>query len=318
MEIKNDSIEKYKPIVAFSHIGIEYTLHIKKCLESLGIEVRLPPKISQNTIKVGVKNSADMVCYPYKVTLGSYVEALESGANTLLAFNSCGQCRLRHYHKIQEFSLRRMGYDNFKLYGVSGFNVVRVLKELSGCSTIAALKTIKELVKGFEKIDDMKYKWSKDKPNVGIIGEIYSCCEQRVNFDIEKKLKALGVNPYNTSNLSSFIYEIMHFSLLQKRKYKKLAKKYFNGKLGGHGIENVYNLLWMIDNNVEGIIHIMPLSCAPETMAEPVINGICQDNNTPLLRMMCDETSSDANIDTRVETFVETIFMRKNGTLHGN
>jgi len=49
----------------------------------------------------------------------------------------------------------------------------------------------------------------------------------------------------------------------------------------------------------------------PETTIEPILDKICVDYNVPLLRLMIDETNSEANFDTRIETFAEMIKRRK-------
>lgn len=297
-------------IVSLPWMGKEYTNQIKKTLESLDIKVLLPPIISNETIKKGVKYSADMMCFPFKVTLGNFIEALDQGANTLLMYDSCGQCRLRHYYKIHELTLRQLGYD-FEIFPVNAKNILSVFKKLSGKSTIATFNAVKDLIKKIYEIDKQRYVWSKEKLNIGIIGEIYTCCEEKVNYRIEDKLKKFGVNPFNTSNLSDFIKESLKekffCNFIGKRKYKKMAKEYLNGPLGGHGLENIYNLLWLKDKKVDGIIHLLPLSCMPEATIEPIINLICQENKIPFLRLPIDETNSEANVDTRVETFIELI-----------
>ena len=100
-------------IITVPWMGKQYSKILKQSLENLGLNVQLPPKTTRRTINLGVKNSSEMMCFPYKVTLGNFIEALEDGADTLLMWDSRGQCRLRHYHKIQEFTLRNMGFDNF-------------------------------------------------------------------------------------------------------------------------------------------------------------------------------------------------------------
>lgn len=303
-----------KRVVSFPGMGADYTRQIKKSLESLGIEVLLVES-SDKTIKNGIKHSSDMMCFPYKVTLGNLIDALEGGANTLLMYNSCGTCRLRHYYKLYEFTLRKLGYD-FEIFSVSIKNVIPVFRKISGKSTFKAIKAVKDMAIGFYHIDKKKYVWSDKKINIGIIGEIYTCCDEKVNYRIEEKIKKLGVNPYNASSLSNFVAESLKEQLhldhiVGKNKYKKIAKTYLNGPLGGHGLENIYNLLWMKDKKVDGIIHLLPLSCMPETTVEPIINHICNDYKIPMLRLPIDETNSEANVDTRVETFIELI-KRKN------
>lgn len=308
-------MEPQERIVSFPGMGKEYNIIIKGMLESLGLKVIPPSEVTDKVIKVGVRNSADMMCYPFKTTLGSFVDSIERGANTLLMYDSCGQCRLKHYNKLHELTLREMGYE-FEMYPVSIKSIVPTLKKLSGKSTIKCFRAVKSLIKNLRETDKRKYQWSSDKLNIGIIGEIYTCCEERVNYHLEKKLKELGVNPYNTASLSEFIYESLYelnpFHRDEKDKYKKQAKAYLNGKLGGHGVENIYNLLWMIDLKLDGVIHLLPLSCMPEATVEPILNKICRENKIPLLRLAIDEVNSEANVSTRVETFIDLI-KRKRG-----
>lgn len=303
-----------KRIVSIPWMGAEYTHKIKKMLKSLDLEVILPEK-SAESLKKGVQNSADMMCFPYKGVLANYINVLDRGANTLLMYDSCGECRLKHYYKIHEFTLKKMGYTDFEMFPVSITNIVPTLKKISGKPTAKIIKVVKQLVSDIKEVDNKKWKWSDDKINIGIIGEIYTCCDERVNYQIEKKIISHGANPYNASNLSHFISESIKEKFfvgsIGKTKYKKEADKFLNGKLGGHGRENIYNLLWMYDKKVDGIIHLLPLSCMPEATIEPFINDICQERKIPLLRLPIDETNSEANVDTRVETFIELIKRKK-------
>ena len=52
--------------------------------------------------------SPDYVCTPFKTTLGSIMDCLEAGADTI--FMSMGLCRLGYYGELQEQILRDMGY----------------------------------------------------------------------------------------------------------------------------------------------------------------------------------------------------------------
>jgi predicted nucleotide-binding protein (sugar kinase/HSP70/actin superfamily) len=297
--------------VAIPWMGKAYIELLARSLTEVGIHVQLPPPTTDRTIQIGVRNTAEMVCFPLKPTLGNFVEALENGADTLLMFDSRGQCRLRHYWKIQEFVLRNMGYE-FQMVHLNFKNAVSVLKKLGGVSTLKILKEVFRFYNKVEKIDAVKERWADDRPNIGIIGEMFTCCDERINYGIEEKIYHLGAKPVNTVNLSSFIKE----SVLQKihwpskNKYNKAARRYLNGELGGHGRQNIANLLALVDKNIGGVIHLLPMSCMPETSIEPFVNEICRDSNTPLLRIPIDENTAEANLETRLETFVELIKMR--------
>jgi predicted nucleotide-binding protein (sugar kinase/HSP70/actin superfamily) len=254
-----------------------------------------------------------MVCFPLKPTLGNFVEALENGADTLLMYDSQGQCRLRHYWKIQEYTLRQMGY-RFEMYHVNYGNVLNVLRKLSGASYARILKELLRFYGWVRKFDMRKQAWSTDQPNIGIIGEMFTCCDERINFGIERKIEKLDAKAVNTVTLSSFIRE----TFLQKlhwpsgrRRYDRQVDRYLNGPLGGHGRQNISHLLELVDKNIGGVIHLLPMSCMPETSIEPFVTAICREHNTPLLRIPIDENTAEANLDTRLETFIELIKMRE-------
>ena len=297
-------------IFSFPRIG-KYTEVFKQLLESCGLSVVLPPPITERTIKLGVKHSADMMCYPFKITLGNFMEAIEQGANCLIMYDSKGKCRLRHYWILHELILRNLGYD-FKMYPFSLKNLLKQIKQFN--PDLSYLTIFQRIRKGWEKLKEIEnnsFSKIKEGVNIGIVGEIYTCLEPSINLNIEKKLTKFGINVYNTVRLSDFIRASARTDILERSMYKKRAARYLNGPLGGHGFENLCNTLYLCDKQVDGIIHLLPLSCMPETTIEPILNKICADHNVPLLRFLIDETNSEVNFDTRIETFAELIKRRR-------
>lgn len=72
-------------------------------------EVVVPPPITSKTIELGVKYSPDFVCTPFKYTLGTMIEAVSKGADTLIQLG--GGCRYGYYAELQEKILRDLGYN---------------------------------------------------------------------------------------------------------------------------------------------------------------------------------------------------------------
>ena len=299
-------------VITFPIMGRKNSEVIKDFLESLGLKVILPPPITDKTIKLGVKYSSDMMCFPYKVTLGNFIESLNMGANSILMYSTEGTCRFRQYSYLHNFTLKNLGY-NFEMNVIKS-NFLPILRNLSGKSY---LKIIKNLFYYYKRLKGSQV-WSKDKPNIGIIGEVYCCNDETVNYGLENKIRRFGGNPINTANLVEWVKDNLGiFNLFgflkrdEKKIYKKQALKYFNGPLGGHAYENLYNLMYLINKGVDGIIHVLPLSCMPESTIEPYIDHLCNTNNIPLLRISIDENNSEANLVTRLETFIELINWRK-------
>lgn len=307
-------------IVAIPWVG-QYTYVFKELFESLGLKVQLPPKTTDKTVKIGAKYSPDMVCIPYKITLGNFIEALEEGANTLITLNGEPHCRFRHFYLVQEFALKRLGYKDFEMYGINVANGIPLLKKLSGYSVRRIWRHVGELRENSWKVDQEKSKWSSERLNIGIIGEPYVCWDERANYGIEQKIVELGANPVNTVGFGDFLREradekfehipFVHFTRPEKRPFRVQAQTYFNGAVGGYALANMYNLLWLSDKKVDGLIHLLPLSCAFESMIEEYINAICRDAEIPLLRIAIDENYSESNFDTRMETFIKLIQRRK-------
>jgi len=297
-------------VFSFPRIG-KYTEVFRQLLKSFKLSVVSPPPITERTIKLGVKHSADMICYPFKIVLGNFIEAIEQGANSLIMYDSRGKCRFRHYWILHELILRNLGYE-FKMYPLCLKNLLKSIKKLN--PDLSYLSIFRNLRQGWQKLKEIEGP-SLGKMNggvkMGIVGEIYTCLEPAANFNIERKLKKLGVNVYNTVRISDFIKVSARTNYLEKRIYKKRAARYLNGPLGGHGYENLYNALYLCEKGIDGIIHLLPLSCMPETTIEPIINKICADHSVPLLRLFIDETNSELNFDTRIETFAEMIKRRK-------
>lgn len=69
----------------------------------------MQPPMTRHTLNLGVKYAPDMVCTPFKTILGSMIEALEAGADTLIMV--FGYCRLGYYGELAETILRDLGYE---------------------------------------------------------------------------------------------------------------------------------------------------------------------------------------------------------------
>jgi len=96
--------------VTFPHMGQVY-LAIKGLLDDLGVEVVIPPSITERTLEIGTKLSPEMACLPLKINIGNYIESIEKGADTIIIAGSCGPCRFGYYGVVQKEILKDLGYD---------------------------------------------------------------------------------------------------------------------------------------------------------------------------------------------------------------
>ncbi|MGE5599823.1 MAG: CoA protein activase, partial [Bacteroidota bacterium] len=96
--------------VTFPHMGTAH-LSLATLLGDLGLEPVVPPPTSQRTLALGVKYAPEFACFPLKVNLGNYLEALAAGAEAILMVGGVGPCRLGYYAEVQREILRKLGYD---------------------------------------------------------------------------------------------------------------------------------------------------------------------------------------------------------------
>lgn len=92
------------------HMG---NLHIMldDLLGRLGVEYIKPPPTTSRTLELGAKHSPEFACIPLKYNIGNFIEALESGADTLVIAGGHGPCRFGYYGIIEERILRDLGYE---------------------------------------------------------------------------------------------------------------------------------------------------------------------------------------------------------------
>jgi len=90
--------------------------------QALGCKYVMPPALTKRTMELGAKYSPDFVCTPFKTILGSMIEALEAGADTLLMTH--GLCRLGYYGELLEQILRDLGYQ-FDFINLSDYDMSR-------------------------------------------------------------------------------------------------------------------------------------------------------------------------------------------------
>ena len=123
-------------ILSFPCMG-NNVIAFKTLFEQLDIEVVLPDPTNREAIKIGVKYSPEFVCFPFKATLGDFVNAIKKGADTLVMAIDCGPCRFGFYHAVQERLLHDMGYKHVNIIPLDQadlltFKWVKSLQEVSG------------------------------------------------------------------------------------------------------------------------------------------------------------------------------------------
>lgn len=192
--------------------------------------------------------------------------------------------------------------------------LVRILlDEIDQENTFRALKKLKR------KIGDTFQAVARHRNSqplrVCIIGESYCVIEPLVNFNLIDFLgeQQILVEPFLTSHR----WLLRHTLRLEadrncpKRKALALAKPYWKYGTGGEDQLEIGYLLHAIKTGIDGVVHLMPFGCMPETAALPVLERITCENGIPMLNLSLDEHSGISGIQTRIEAFADLLKERK-------
>jgi predicted nucleotide-binding protein (sugar kinase/HSP70/actin superfamily) len=144
--------------VAFPYFGYD-TIALKNFLETLGAEVVLPPLPTERTLSLGTKYSPELICLPFKITLGNFIEALEAGADTLFMAAGARKCRFGYYHFIQETILKQID-NNIDFYPISQYTpfefIFQKMPKIFSVSPAHVIKSINFLLAHSRLIEDFR------------------------------------------------------------------------------------------------------------------------------------------------------------------
>lgn len=195
-------------IIAWPRMG-RIDIPLKALLVSLGANVIIPPPNSNEALEIGVKNSIEGICLPYKLNLANYIMALEKGANTLMMFQAPGSCRLGNYTKMAQKTLKDMGYDFdmviFDMYQSKMKQTLQAFWHVTHC--VNPFKYYKGFSLGFNKffaIDMAEKMLLKIRPREIHKGDAEKCYEKWLDIIdntnsvwAAKKLKKQVIEDFN-------------------------------------------------------------------------------------------------------------------------
>ncbi len=150
---------------------------------------------------------------------------------------------------------------------------------------------------------------------VGLIGEIYTLLEPKINHNVENKLGNMGLEVHKSLFLSKWIKDHLFLDSIgydYSKSYRKYSNKYLNREIGGHTCENLGNVVQFIKNKgCQGIIHLAPLTCMPEIVTKEILPEITEEYSVPYMSIFIDEQTGEAGFNTRLEAFADLITSSK-------
>ena len=352
-----------KPIACAPQIGdyhIIADILIRRCL---GYDVITCPPTTKATLELGSRHSPDMICTPFKTTLGNFIEAAAQGAN-LFIMPGFG-CRLGFYDILQQQILDDLGIEcqmmplfdyipttkrmfsalqamnpqltqevfdpvfallaqivtdmdrlanyirrhvAFEIPGVSKGRFDQVYQQYltqvhQAPSVEAAAALGIQCQQDLESIPINK----PEKPiRIGLIGEIYVLAEPSANCNMEKWLADHQVEIIRDFDLTQ-----MAKAMFTVQEQIQESGGYVDYNIGSTANDAIAQAYKMIQEGIDGIIHVKPASCSPEITAMSILQNMSRDHDTPFMYMTFDTETGEAGVHTRLEAFLDMIIMKR-------
>jgi len=149
---------------------------LQALLSTLGAEVVLPPKPTREIVELGSRLAPEMMCVPFKMTLGNMVRCLEAGADVLAYVTGSWSCRFGYYGRLQAQILRDEGF-RFRLLELRHDRIPEIVNEIRslnhGRLSLAVLNGLRALRVGWLKstaVDEVETRFRLTMPSVGAPG----------------------------------------------------------------------------------------------------------------------------------------------------
>lgn len=276
--------------------------------KKIGCEVILSPDTNKEIIELGKKYSIDESCLASKVYMG-HVAYLTDKCDYILVPRICD------YGKNEKVCVKFNGiYDivknTFLFAKFIDYNIEKTKHqtEFKGLFKVA----LKYTKNPFKIIYAYKYAKKKEK-----LEEIKIKNEQKTKLK-DKKIKILIVaHPYNIYDkyigepivkfLEKMNIDIIYADRLDKKvsinnSYKLSKTLYWNYSRELIGAVEYYK------KKVNGIIFITPFPCGPDSLVNELL--IRKVKDIPITNIIIDESTAEAGLHTRLESFVDIIKQR--------
>ena len=162
-------------------------------------------------------------------------------------------------------------------------------------------------------VDEVDKDLSRDVLKVGIIGEFFILLEPFANFDIEEWLGSRGIYLERSVYVTDWIGPSGDNPVggASPDELAGLARPYLSHSVGGEGLQSVGHTIHYANDGFDGIIHMFPFTCMPETIAKSILPRVGRDMDITIIHFTIDEQTGKAGIATRLEAFLDLLMSKK-------
>ncbi|MHA1776102.1 MAG: CoA protein activase [Promethearchaeia archaeon] len=173
--------------ITFPHFG-SLTYVFESLVKELGrTDVILPKPPSRKTAQLGARYGPEYICTPFKMTLGTFIESLEKGADELAIGGCQAYCRFGYYWPVQKLILEDLGY-KFRFIHIDYDHPLEILRTLkkeisnnySYAQTLRAARITWLKNRLTDLVDELLYKYRALEVEKGLAERVAHKCYRKI------------------------------------------------------------------------------------------------------------------------------------------
>jgi predicted nucleotide-binding protein (sugar kinase/HSP70/actin superfamily) len=188
----------------------------------------------------------------------------------------------------------------------------RLTKVFSWVDEAKTPRVLREAIqKGKAFLQEIRQDRARVPFKVAIVGELYTVMDPHINRGVEQKLGELGVEVTRTSWFSTHILRSLRRNKAdqasERIRFFEASKAYLGYDVGAECNVSVGEAILRSKEGYDGVVHLMPFACMPETTASGILTQVGKDWGIPILTLILDEQEIEGRIQTLLEAFVEML-----------
>ncbi len=192
----------------------------------------------------------------------------------------------------------------------------RLKKALLWVDEAKTAKVLEETVRGGKiLLENTDQDHSRRPFKVAVVGELYTVMDPHINRGVEQKLGELGAEVTRTSWFSAHILRTMRKNKAdrtsERTRFLEASKAYLGYDVGAECNVSVGEAILRSKEGYDGVVHLMPFACMPETTASGILNQVGKEHDIPILTIILDEQEIEGRVQTLLEAFMEMLEWKK-------
>ena len=276
-----------------------YDLVQKVILEDMGLHYRwltIPPRLSWKAIWKNHEETKELRKELSAKNVLFFPYGLWMGWKKMMACEALEQLAM----KVRAMEIKK------------GETQKRLKKALSWVDGAKTPKVLEEATrKGKTLLQEMEQDHSRIPFKVAMVGELYTVMDPHINRGVEQKLGELGVEVMRTSWFSTHILRSLRKNKADRAservRFFEASKAYLGYDVGAECNISIGEAILRSEEGYDGVVHLMPFACMPETTASGILTKVGKDRDIPILTVILDEQEIEGRIQTLLEAFVEML-----------